>query len=156
MCPPPQECECKISLPWSLFIAQLRSRCPVSLYAPPVIQFLALIFMLALGSLWAYEPSVYCQTGSRSAVRFVCAVRLNGSARVNSSRLKGRFFIVPVYAPTGCNSLKARDEFYRHLSRLFQSLLSTDVVAFAGYLNAQLGHLAEAQRHIGGPFFCRR
>ena len=80
-------------------------------------------------------------------------VRLNGSVRVNSSRLKRRaLFVISAYAPTDCSTSEVKDEFYRELSQLLQNVRATDVVVVAGDFNAQLGRLDESERYLGGRF----
>lgn len=64
----------------------------------------------------------------------LCAVRLDGSAIVNSSRLKHHsLFVVSVYGLT-----EEKDELYRQLSRLLHSVRPTVVVVGAVDLNAQI------------------
>lgn len=79
----------------------------------------------------------------------LCKLRSSGSECIHSRRLKDRSFVVCVYAPTDFNSLEAKDEFYRELSRLLCGVRSTDVVVVADHFTAQLGYLVETEGHIG-------
>lgn len=75
------------------------------------------------------------------------AVQLNESVRFNSSQLKHHCLsVVSVYVSTDCSS----SEVYRELHRLSGSVRSTEVLAVAGDLKTQPGHLAGTEKRMGG------
>lgn len=81
------------------------------------------------------------------------AVCLDRPAVVSGSRLKRRcLLIVSLYVFTDCSSLEAQ-EFYRNLFGSLRSVRSTDIMAVAGDIYAQLSYIAETERHIRGPSF---
>ena len=83
----------------------------------------------------------------------LCAVRLNGSVRVNKQRNRWRcLFIVSVYAPTDCSADDLKDAFYRDLHNLLQKARQSDVVVICGDFNAQVGRLGPSEKHLGGPY----
>lgn len=83
----------------------------------------------------------------------LCAVRLNGSVRVNRGSNRRRcLFVVSVYAPTDCSSDEFKDAFYRDLSVLLQNAKRSDVIIIAGDFNAQLGRLNSSEKRFGGTF----
>lgn len=83
----------------------------------------------------------------------LCAVRLNGSTKVNRKTNRRRcLFIVSVYAPTDCSSDDAKDEFYSDLVRLLGQAKRSDIVLVAGDFNSQVGRLMGPEKRLGGHF----
>ena len=83
----------------------------------------------------------------------LCAVRLQGSIKVNKKNSRKRcLFVISAYAPTNCSSDSSKDEFYDQLFTSIQSAKSSDIVVLAGDLNAQVGKLSSTESFLGGSF----
>ena len=83
----------------------------------------------------------------------LCAVRLEGYARVRSGRPDRRcLFVVSTYAPTDCSPDAIKDEFYHQLNDLLKQARQRDIVVLAGDLNAQVGRLGLEESHLGGQW----
>ena len=83
----------------------------------------------------------------------LCAVRLEGSCRVNRQRSDKRcLFVISVYAPTDCSPDAVKDDFYHHLHNLLRKAPKTDIVILAGDLNARVGRLSPDEVHLGGRY----
>jgi exonuclease III len=83
----------------------------------------------------------------------LCAVRLEGSCRVNSRRSDTRaLFVVSAYAPTDCSPDTIKDVFYQQLHELLHKASRTDIVLLAGDLNARVGRLSVNEARLGGQF----
>lgn len=81
----------------------------------------------------------------------LCAVRLDGSCRVNRNKtIKRCLFVVAAYAPTDCSSDIMKDQFYDELNNLILRAPSTDLVVLAGDFNARVGRLNSEELHLGG------
>ena len=83
----------------------------------------------------------------------LCAVRLEGSIKLNTDRKTKRcLFVISCYAPTDCSEDAVKDAFYQELSSLLRSSRSSDIILLAGDLNAQVGELSESESRLGGVF----
>ena len=83
----------------------------------------------------------------------LCAVRLEGSCRVNKRRSDKRcLFVISAYAPTDCSPDAVKDDFYHHLHNLLRKAPKTDIVILAGDLNARVGRLSSDEAHLGGHY----
>lgn len=109
-----------------------------------------LLITLVLGSLWASELRVNCWMGSQSTVvcvRFSWTV-LNVPVPVDWSVVCSSYFcLIPLAEAFLRPETNSRD-----FSLLLRIGLSTDDVAIAGNLSAQMDYLAETEWHIGSSW----
>lgn len=82
---------------------------------------------------------------------YLCTFRTDRSVHFNSRQSECRWSCV--YAPTGWSFSEVKGEFCWKLSQIPRNVLPTDVVFGTDDFNAQLGYLAEAERHIWGRFY---